>query len=371
MLRGHDDDAWFESEPRTRIGLIEEVQRIRRRTLIRPWPVIALALLLTAGITYKLATRKQVFRAQVVLAMSEGTLFNQDKETGLPVGELRELVLGVLMPDAKLAELIEKYDLVRLRKRLGMPYAINDLRGNIEVEIWRNSFVYYDPEQPNREASARIGLTFSDDDPDRASLVARDLAEIIIGEVHERRLALTKQVTSDIAAYRDGLTRQMEDLERERSERIAQQARAEAADKGGVAQAVHLRLIESDDVQKRIEKSLSEINRSQDTLADRITEAGLDLVVEIVSEKRPARPESKGLLIAMLAAVVGVGSALGCALVLGAFDSRVHDIEDVARLGLPVLGHVPDFPGSGIGSLEARGVQRPRAPSFRRWRSHR
>ena len=57
--------------------------------------------------------------------------------------------------------------------------------------------------------------------------------------------------------------------------------------------------------------------------------------------------------------------------VLGAFDSRVHDTDDVERLGLPVLGHVPGFAGDHVGSLEARGVLRARVPSFLRWRSQR
>jgi hypothetical protein len=49
----------------------------------------------------------------------------------------------------------------------------------------------------------------------------------------------------------------------------------------------------------------------------------------------------------------------------------VHDVDDVERLGLPVLGHVPGFPGDRVGSLEARSVQRTRIPLFRRWRSQR
>jgi hypothetical protein len=62
---------------------------------------------------------------------------------------------------------------------------------------------------------------------------------------------------------------------------------------------------------------------------------------------------------------------MGTALIMGAFDSRVHDSDDVARLGLTVLGHVPGFAGDDVGSLEARGVSRARVPSFSRWRSHR
>jgi hypothetical protein len=130
-----------------------------------------------------------------------------------------------------------------------------------------------------------------------------------------------------------------------------------------------MQLLKIDDQQKDGEKTLSSIATSPEALADRIAEAGLDLSVDIVAEKRPNRPESKGLLIAMMLVVVGVGALIGSALVLGAFDSRVHDTDDVERLGLPVLGHVPEFPGDTVGSLEARGVQRARVPSFLRWRS--
>ena len=76
-------------------------------------------------------------------------------------------------------------------------------------------------------------------------------------------------------------------------------------------------------------------------------------------------------VVVMILVVVGIGSLLGSALLIGAFDSRVHDVDDVARLGLPVLGHVPGFPGDGVGSLTVRGASRARVPSFQRWRSHR
>jgi hypothetical protein len=57
--------------------------------------------------------------------------------------------------------------------------------------------------------------------------------------------------------------------------------------------------------------------------------------------------------------------------VLGAFDSRVHDSDDVARLKLPVLGHVPGFAGDNVGSMRTRSAAPTRVPSFRRWRFHR
>jgi hypothetical protein len=41
-------------------------------------------------------------------------------------------------------------------------------------------------------------------------------------------------------------------------------------------------------------------------------------------------------------------------LVLGALDERVYDGEDLRRLQLPVLGHVPRFAGYQAGSLAGR-----------------
>ena len=363
------NDEWYDSEESTRKGMITEVQRIKRRTRVRPLPVIALALLITGGITYKLATKKGHYQGEVVLAIREGSLLSQDKRTGLPVGELKEFVTSVLLPDAKIAELIEKRNLYRLRKKLGMPWAINELRESLEIEVWRNSFVYYDPENPNHEASARVGLTVTDEDPDSAFLLARDLADIVKESVRDHRQDVANKIAAQIAHVREGTLQRLTELELARSEKMVQIATAKTEGKQVLAQALEMQLLKIDDQQKQGEKTLAEIAASPEAISDRIAEAGLDLIVEIVAEKRPDRPESKGLLIAMIAVVVGVGSLVGSALVLGAFDSRVHDTDDVERLGLPVLGHVPGFSGHSVGSLEARGVQRARIPSFLRWRS--
>jgi hypothetical protein len=50
-------------------------------------------------------------------------------------------------------------------------------------------------------------------------------------------------------------------------------------------------------------------------------------------------------------------------LFVGAFDSRIHDREDAERIGVPVLGHLPSFPGDQVGSLRARGVRGRRVAS--------
>lgn len=364
------NDDWYESEESTRRGMVQELQRMHRRSRVRPLPVLALAVLITGALTFKIATRAQTFDAEVVLALREGTIGTRD-HTGMPLGELKELVVSVLLPDNKLEELIERRNLHRLRKKLGMAWAVEELRQQITVEVWRNSYIYYDPEFPNRDPSARIGITVMDGDPDFAFLLAHDIATIVMQSVRERRMFYAERIASGVAVERDAMAKRLTELELERTRTMVVFSKARRANKEGVAQALNLRLTEIDEQQQDAEKSMSQLTTSQDAIADRIAAAGLDLVIELVGEKRPNRPPSRGLLISIIATIVGLGSLLGAAVVIGAFDSRVHDIDDVERLGLPVLGHVPGFPGDHVGSLEARGVLRRRIPLFRRWRSQR
>src|SRR5882724_3277431 len=133
---------WYGSEESTRVAMVSELQRIKRRTRVRPLPVLLLAALITAGITQKLATRPVLLEASVTLALAEGAL--SSRYNNIPVDQLRQYVTSVLLPDGKLTELIEKRDLYRLRKRLGPQFAIEQLRGNLTVQIWKNSFVLFD-----------------------------------------------------------------------------------------------------------------------------------------------------------------------------------------------------------------------------------
>lgn len=356
---------WYDSEPSTRDGMVVEVQRVRRRVLARPLPVLALAVLLTAALVYKIKTKPQVFEAEIVLALTEGTL--SAKHNGLPVDELRQFVDGVLIPDAKLAQLIEKRDLYRLRKKAGMEYALEQLREQLDVQIWKNSFVYYDEDATRAEHSARIGLTVTDHDPDDAYELAHDIATIVIDTAQEHRRQVNNQLAKEIAVTADGLRARLGTLALAAAARQAALTQAHQKHQEGLAQALALELGEIDHERKQAEKQLSDIVVSRDALADRIAAAGLDTSIAIVEETRPERPEHRSFVLAMVAVIIGLCALLGSALVVGAFDPRVHDVDDVSRLGLPVLGHVRGFAGDQVGSLRARGATRGRVPSWKRW----
>lgn len=366
MMAGED---WYESEQPTRYAMIAELQRIRRRVAVRPIPVILLAALVTAGITYKFATKPVLLEAEVVLALSEGALGSHNNT--IPVDQLREYVSSVLLPDNRLSQLIEKHNLYRLRTRLGPQFALEQLRSNLEIQIWRNSFVYYDEDNDGARRSARIGLTVTDADPDRAYEIARELASIAIDLSTQQHQQLAAALTRQVAAMRDATMQKLDELADEAANKQAAIDEARKRDRPDLAGILRVDRLALENERKRTEERLIAISTSPDAIAGEIAAAGLDLTLSVVEEHRPERPARSGFVLVMIAVVIGTGALIGSALIVGAFDSRVHDTDDVARLGLPVLGQVPRFAGDNVGSMVTRSATRARVPSYYRWRSHR
>lgn len=362
-------DQWYESEQPTRRGMVAELQRIRRRTRIRPIPVLVLAALVTTGITYKMATRPVIVEAEVVLALTEGSMAS--RRIGMPVDQLRAYVTQVLLPDQRLLQLVEKYGLFPLRKKAGPEYALEQMKDKFSVAIWKNSFAYYDDEDDNAARSARIGISVRDTDPDRALDLAHDLAAVVIdtaaGVRQKRADAVTGQVAMLREATGDELDKIMLDIAGKQAA-IDQARRRGQTELAGILRIDLAALLQD---QRRHEARLTRIAASSDALAHEITAAGLDLSLAVVDENHPERPTHSGLVLIMIAAVIGTFSLVSSALILGAFDSRVHEPDDVTRLGLPVLGHVPGFAGDNVGSMRTRSAAPARVPSFQRWRFHR
>jgi hypothetical protein len=363
-------DGWFESEEPTRLGMVAELQRIRRRMVVRPLPVIALALLITGAVTYKVANKKRLYTADIVLAVSEGTMTSQQRDSGIPFEQLKQYVFSVLLPDAELAKLIEQRTPGRIDK-VGLGFALESFRDKIEVTIWKNSFIYYQEGESNAQKSARIGIEVGTDDPDEAYEIAQALAGIAIRTHEEQRRKLAVALSSEVTLMRETIQERLEALSNEILTKNAALYEARRVQNNRLASALIVSLATLASDQKRAAQRLREIDASPDATADRVTAAGFDMQLAIVDSVRPERQEQSGMALAMVIAVIGVGSLIGSALVLGAFDVRVHDVDDVARLHLPVLGHLPGFPGDHVGSLQARGALRRRVPSFRKWRSQR
>lgn len=360
-------DAWYEREESTTAGLVCELRRTRRRVAGRPLPVLVLAAAIMCAIMYRITTHVRSYPAEVVLALTEGTLSNP--RTLAPADELRVYVESVLLSDAKLIEVVEAHDLFPLRDRLGPHFAIEELRGLLEIAVWRNSFVHYHAWDADARKSARIGLTFTDSDPDRAFAVAQDLARIAIATHATERGKVTGAIAREVRMAREAEEATLRDLTGALAVKQAALAAAQREHKQGLVAALHVELTALDGRLARAEERLERLVHRPEALADQISRAGLDVTLGVVEERRPERADHGAFVMVFLGCIVGTGALVVSALLIGAFDARIRDTEDIGRLGLPVLGHIPPFAGDHVGSLRARGVARARRPSVTRWLS--
>lgn len=361
-------DRWFSSEERITAGMITELQRVRRRAAARPFLTLGLAALITGALGYVIVTKHRKVEAEIVLALTEGTMSGE--RTGVQAQELREYVSSVLLSDKNLTQVIEQQDLFRLRKRLGMAYAITELREQLEIDVWKNTFVYYRDSESNARKSARIGLTVGDTDPDRAYGVARALADIMIRTHDAERLKLTGALAAQVQLMRETTESELATLTGAIAAKQTAMTMANARGKRGLAAALMVDLVDLDARHKKLEQQLSQIATSRDAVADQIAAAGLDITLEVVGETRPIRLPTSTFALVLVLCVVATGALIASAMIVSTFDSRVHDVDDVARLGLPVLGHVPAFAGDRVGSLRKRGARRI-GSGARLWHSHR
>jgi hypothetical protein len=347
---------WFDSEPAMSRMVIDDLQRLKYRAKARIIPILLIAVALTAGLVYKLGQRVPQHRATVILALQEGV---QHRDTPMPMRDLRAYVTTVLMPTPELTKLIEKRNLFPLRKKMGPEFAIGELWDMMEIEIYRNYFLY-DTDVMSAARSARIGITIVYSDPDEAYEIARDIGTIVIRAAGGERDRAATVMADEASRATLAARRRTAELEAELAMLTSQQAEAEASGHPGTASALRVEIAAVESSVKRAKESLSALAKSSSAseLTAAVYSAGLSLDVSIVEERKPEAVVPGKYRIAVITVVVFLAVLVVVALFLGAFDSRVHDLDDVARLGIPVVGQVPGFPGDGVGSLRERGVTR-------------
>jgi len=357
-----DDDAWHESEQPIRYAIVAELKRIKRRSRARLGVILAITTVLTAGVVYKRTHRVKIHEAEVVVAVTEGAL--GDGHVPMPVNELREYVGSVLLSNQVLQKVIEEEDLFPLRHKLGMEYAINELRDLFSIGIHRNYFLSeYSIDAPR---SARISVEFSHPDPAFASRMAHRLATLIVeGEqAHRRMIAdeMARQAALGLADAREHAAA----IEQEVVDKTAAVTRAQDRGERREAGALKVEVAEAEAKLREADKEIAALTRQAnvDEMAVAIDRAGLGMRFDIVEAKRPLEQPPAGLYFQIIVGALAFFILLPIvATFVGAFDTRIHDREDAERIGLPVLGHLPGFPGDDVGSLRARGLRGRRVPS--------
>lgn len=362
-MSGHTpvNGDWLEAE-RDMHRWRRELRRLKRRARSRVIRTIVLTCAVTAVAVWMVARRVPLADSRILIRVTESNL--NENSSPIVTGDFAKYLQDSAFTNQNLAHVIREHDLYPLARARGEDVAIQTLRDHIELEVFKNYLLTHRGyNEPIR--TARIAIHFRDRDPEVSFAIARELADLVISSENQRRAA----ASSDVVGVAQQAVDQVADALDKRQHQLEQaQQDLDQARKRGKKDRVAQLEVERSRLQEEIKDQTARLRAAKKTAEEAELQHAMDvsdigLVFDIVDERPPVPPEKgKGARLAMIGLTCFLILLPMCAIGVGAFDSRVHDREDVQRLGLPVVGHVPGFPGSDRGSFRARlAAERRRA----------
>ncbi len=348
---------WLDDERRANT-FRNELQRLKRRAKKRPILLIVITAMMVTLVLWKKSKKVHLYQATIVMRATEGELI--DEESPFAVDGLANYLFTIALNRERLKPIIEKYDLFPEREEFGDLYAVSELRGFLDIEINSNAFSRVKDEgDPVR--SVGIAVHFTDFDPELAFDVATDLAAALVEAEQARRMEAAYKLKKIADATVDAVERRLSDHNSNLASQLItidkykNQNTPEARGQVAAAKIAKRRILE--DI-KQLDQVLTAMvgNQEELSLALAVEGANQGMRFDVVDVRRPEYIPKKSLifyailgifLFVMLVPLVAIGIA--------AKDSKLHHIDDLIRLNMPVVGHLPGFPGDSKGSLQERG----------------
>jgi hypothetical protein len=339
---------WTEREP----GYAEsahEIQRVFRRARARPILTLAVAFAAVGLLVAAQAKKTPIYRARVILRITESALVGGGR---LDKDDIRSYLAKVALSRDRLLAVIDEHGLYAARRARSPEEAIAAFRDALGVSVFQNYFLMQRSYE-DQLRSVRVALSYMSMDPEEAVAVAESLAAAVTAfETERRREQGALEVERADRHLRDTVSA-LEERERALAELALRQASASLPDRARLQIEIdhiassleaHRILVE----QARADKAALELSAAAEA-------QNLGMAIEVADIRRPE--VAAGSRVTRLAALGVVAFLLVlplAAIAVGAFDTRVYGVEDVERLGIPAVGHVPGFAGFCRGSLAER-----------------
>jgi hypothetical protein len=244
---------------------------------------------------------------------------------------LRDYVMNAVFSNSRLLELMDRYRLYRNLRANNPQAALESFREDIEVDVYRNFFVEErDSHGPPR--SARIVVRYQDTDPKVATAVTHALGRLIVQHESTIRRAQAEQA---LARASHLVTKARQKLYGIQQDIMSRQLGPDPDRKAWV-EIVNMRRFATT-LERMVETA--ERRKGALELGERFENKSLGLSFEIVDEgavPRSAMVDTPALIrltLFMWAAMLPL-----MLLIVGVFDRKIRNLEDVRRLGFRPLG---------------------------------
>jgi hypothetical protein len=343
--QAHD---WLESERGLSFAW-QEAKRLTRRSQARRRLLIFAAIIIAIVVGVRRARSIKPYEAEIIMRFVE-----LDKElTGAvkPTSSYKELIWNNFLAGTRLREVIKRYKLYPVEYDRDEQVAIEAMRDDLDVKVWRNYFI--NDIRSDEARSVRVSIVWRNKDPELALTVVRALADLIVETQARTRQEVFEVAQGDFQDAAATVTRQIEAVRTAQRDLQDQLRRAKPGERTRLEQKLYdlgyeerrlvLRQQEMRTTRTKFELT-AELERRRGGIRVEMIEPGVVL------------PQGKGGPIQLGVTCVGVFLlALGFGgLLVGAFDRTIRQADDVRHLGIRVLGAVPPFRGDRYGALVER-----------------
>jgi hypothetical protein len=327
--------GWVEDEPAGREWVAEGL-RLLRRAGRRPLLTLAWALLAAALLLALQLRRPPAFVARAELVLRENAL-STDRNR-ISRADLRSFVENVALTSTSLMDVMDRHGLFLAETANSPVLALAEMRKSIDVDIAQDYFAEDRLERtPSR--SARIVITFSAEEPEQAMVVVRDLGLLVaraeLGRHTER--ARQQAVLADAA-----VTEANRQVTASQAELAAMQATLVGTTaKISSAQRVKMAFLRAwlTQLERRHGELEQEHARLELVAAAEEKQAGTRVhLASLQSESDEPHDATKWLR--RKAAIAGAGGLALALLLVGAFNPRLYDADDIRRAGGLALGYL-------------------------------
>jgi len=332
-------------------GMRRELKRLYRRARRRWLRTVGYTLVCAALVVGAAARKPHSYASRIAFRVTESAL--ESKTAPRTNGKLRDYVASVVFSNSHLLSVIKEHNLYPSLMARDPSIAVESMRDDIDVEVWRNEFAVKTAEDdPAR--TARVAVTYHGNDAKVVFDTVTHLGRLIRESEEHSRVAQAESALR----LADDQVEQAHALIEQRKQAIVdtQLARSRAkSPEEGLRLVIELRGFEKSLPRAEVLLAQAETRRDQAYLRVQLEKHALGIKWEMID---PGRVEAPGMSKKALLTTLGILAfflALPlCAIGVGCFDPHVYDLEDVRRLGIPTVGAVRHFDGDNAGALVDR-----------------
>lgn len=328
-----------------------ELQRLKRRAQKRKLLLLLLCLTGSLLVLRKISNKIPIYTATIILQATEGDIVGE--RVPLARSGLANYLYNVALNKDRLLPIVEQFDLSPDRESKGDLYAVGELRNTLNIEVAAN---YFNQMRLTGDSQRRatIAIQFSDPDPDLAFDVAQALSAALVEAEQARRAEITKILNTAAAYGAQAAENKLLILKKKLATSLLRLDSTGDETDEALYRISELRLGDQIDAAEDVLWTFN-ASRDQTALAISAESADQGLRFEVIDVKPPAIVPKKTLVAYTLVGLfVFLLLVPVCSISVAALDTRLHHIEDLIRLNVSVVGHVPGFPGGNMGSMNER-----------------